>query len=138
MTLVRELDYRQTKDNARKVLSQLRKWERIAGKSLIDVRSPMITDMPRSLGVSVNRAADGIAERLHAEMERDAILSALARLSYRSREILSMTYRDVEKASVYEISLALGYSEIAVKKFRSVALLEFAEAYKNGRLLVRK
>lgn len=138
MTLVRELDYRQTKDNARKVLSQLRKWERIAGKSLIDVRSPMITDMPRSLGVSVNRAADGIAERVHAEMERDAILGALARLSYRSREILSMTYRDVEKASVYEISLALGYSEIAVKKFRSVALLEFAEAYKNGRLLVRK
>lgn len=138
MTLVRELDYRQTKDNARKVLSQLRKWERIAGKSLIDVRSPMITDMPRSLGVSVNRAADGIAERVHAEMERDAILSALARLSYKSREILSMTYRDVEKASVYEISLALGYSEIAVKKSRSVALLEFAEAYKNGRLLVRK
>lgn len=138
MTLVPEIDYRQTKRNARKVLAQYRKWERIAGKSVIDIKSPILSDMPRTLGVSVNKTQDGIVERIHAEMNRDAILKALVALPFRSRQILVMTYCEYEKATSDEISEVMGYSEIAIKKYRSVALLEFAEAYKHGKLLARK
>jgi hypothetical protein len=49
-----------------------------------------------------------------------------------------MTYCDQEKATTLEIALYMKYSEIAIKKFRSIALLEFAEAYKHGELLVKK
>ncbi|MEW4403789.1 hypothetical protein AB1I62_08645 [Enterococcus sp. AN402] len=48
-----------------------------------------------------------------------------------------MTYREPEKDSVYEISLDMRYREIPIKKYRSVALMEFTEAYKHGELLVR-
>ncbi|EAD0738604.1 autolysin [Listeria monocytogenes] len=138
MHLFPEIDKRKTKMNARKVLSHYRKWERIAGRPKIDIRSPLITDMPRTLGVSLNKTEDSILERLVAEMERDAILRALAVLPLRSRKILFMTYCEPEKASVYEISKILKYSEIAIKKYRAIALIEFAEAYKHGELLVEK
>ena len=138
MALLPEIDTRKTKMNARKILSQYRKWERIAGKAAIDIKSPLLSDMPRTLGVTINKPEDGLWERVHAENERDAILRALALLGWRSRQILYMTYCDQEKATTLEIALYMKYSEIAIKKFRSIALLEFAEAYKHGELLVKK
>lgn len=80
--LVPEIDYRQTKRNARKVLAQYHKWERIAEKSLIDIKSPILSDMPRTLGVFVNKTQDGIAERVHAEMNRDTILKAVGSFEF--------------------------------------------------------
>lgn len=138
MALLPEVDTSKTKMNARKVLAQYRKWERIAGKAPIDIKSPIISDMPRTLGVSVNKTQDGIVERVNAEVNRDAIMRALSALSFRSRKILDMTYCEPEKASVYEISLELRYSEIRIKELRSIALLEFAEAYKGGQVIAYK
>lgn len=138
MTLVPELDKRQTKRNARKVLSQLRKWERIAGKSMIDIRSPLISDMPRSLGVSMNRAEDGIIERVHAETERNAIVSALACLSHTHREILFYAFCNREPYRNYEIAHEVHIPLRSVERHKSDALLEFAEAYRKGQLLCEK
>ena len=45
--LLKEVDFRQTKANARNVLKSFRRLERIAG-SLIDLKSPIITDMPKA------------------------------------------------------------------------------------------
>ena len=135
LQLFPKIDTKKTKMNARKVLAQYRKWERITGKSMIDIRSPQLSDMPKTLGVSVNKTQDGIVERVYAEMQRDAILRALERLSFVSRQILFMTYVEREKYSVWEIAKELGYSEPHVKRLRHIALLEFAEAYKNGQLL---
>ena len=92
MALLPEVDANNTKMSARKILSQYRKWERIAGKAAIDIKSPLLSDMPRTLGVSINKPEDGLLERVYAENERDAILRALASLSWRSRKILAMTY----------------------------------------------
>ncbi|MFQ7604610.1 MAG: ArpU family phage packaging/lysis transcriptional regulator [Enterococcus avium] len=138
MALLPEVDANNTKMSARKILSQYRKWERIAGKAAIDIKSPLLSDMPRTLGVSINKPEDGLLERVYAENERDAILRALDSLSWRSRKILAMTYCEPEKASVYEISLELHFSEVHVKRLRHIALLEFAEAYKHGQCLVYK
>ncbi|EMF0060909.1 autolysin, partial [Enterococcus hirae] len=40
MNLLREVDFKQTRDNARNVLKNFRRLERIAGRSLIDIKSP--------------------------------------------------------------------------------------------------
>ncbi|MDT2512570.1 autolysin, partial [Enterococcus avium] len=47
MALLREVDFYQTKCNARKILKNYRKWVRIAGKSMIDIKSPVMSDMPK-------------------------------------------------------------------------------------------
>lgn len=109
---------------------------RIASKSAIDIKSPLplLSDINRTLAVSINKTEDGLLERVHAENEREVIIRALVALSWS----LAMTYCEPEKDSVYEISLDMRYREIAIKKYRSVALMEFTEAYKHGKLLVRK
>lgn len=135
MTLLPKLDERQTRKNARGVLKQYRKWQRIAGRPLIDIKSPIITDIPKSESIG-NRAEDAILERLSAEYERDCIISALASLAVVNRQILYYSFCDIEKHSNYEIGILLrGYSEKNVEKLKGIALIEFAEAYKKGILL---
>ncbi|WP_446912912.1 ArpU family phage packaging/lysis transcriptional regulator [Enterococcus faecium] len=77
MQLLREVDFKQTRCNARDVLKNFRRLERMAGRSLIDIKSPIITDMPK----------------------------------------------------------IRGYGEKNVEKLKSIALIEFAEAYKKGVLV---
>ena len=60
MALLSEVDANNTKMSARKILSQYRKWERIAGKAAIDIKSPLLSDMPRTLGVTINKPEDGL------------------------------------------------------------------------------
>ncbi|WP_446912308.1 ArpU family phage packaging/lysis transcriptional regulator [Enterococcus faecium] len=110
MQLLREVDFKQTRCNARDVLKNFRRLERMAGRSLIDIKSPIITG--------------------------DAILAALMALSLISRQILYYSFCDVNKHSNYEIGqLIRGYGEKNVEKLKSIALIEFAEAYKKGVLV---
>ncbi|MEW4403790.1 hypothetical protein AB1I62_08650 [Enterococcus sp. AN402] len=55
IVLLPEIDINKTKMNARKVLSQYRKWERIASKAAIDIKSPLLSDIHRTLVVSINK-----------------------------------------------------------------------------------
>ena len=48
MMLLREIDFRRTRQNAKSILRNYRRLERIAGRSKIDVRSQIITDMPKT------------------------------------------------------------------------------------------
>ncbi|EFU12690.1 phage transcriptional regulator, ArpU family [Enterococcus faecalis TX1341] len=136
--LLREVDFRQTKANARNVLKNFRRLERIAGRSLIDLKSPIITDMPKSQSHG-NKAEDALVQLADVEAERDAILSALMALSLISRQVLYYSFCDVEKHTNWEIGqLIRGYGEKNVEKLKSNALIEFAEAYKHGILVVYK
>ena len=134
----REVDFNQTRKNARKVLSTYRRLERTVGRSSIDLRSPLITSMPKSPSYG-NKAEDALVQRVDAEKERDAIVSALMRLSLISRQILYYSFCDVDKHSNAEIGdLIHGYGEKNVEKLKSIALIEFAEAYKGGKALSYK
>ncbi|EPH86972.1 phage transcriptional regulator, ArpU family [Enterococcus faecalis 06-MB-DW-09] len=138
MTLLPEIDKKETKRQARAVLSQYRQLNRIASRMPIDIKSPIITDMPRG-GGSQNKSQDAFLEWIDAEIERDAIVAALARLGLRSRQILYYSFCDPEKRSNYEIGrLMCGYSEKNIEKLKSIALLEFADAYREGKCLTRK
>ncbi|MGM0143746.1 ArpU family phage transcriptional regulator [Enterococcus sp. AZ153] len=135
MNLLREVNFKQTRDNARSVLKNFRRLERIAGRSLVDIKSPVITDMPK-VPSHGNRAEDAMIQLADAETERNAILGALMALSLISRQILYYSFCDVEKHSNYEIGqLICGYGEKNVEKLKSNALIEFAEAYKKGSLI---
>lgn len=132
MQLFKEVDFKQTRANARNVLKNFRRLDRIAGRSLIDIKSPIITDMPRVPSIG-NKSEDAMIQKVDAEAERDAILAALMALSLISRQILYYSFCDVEKHSNYEIGqLISGYGEKNVEKLKSIALIEFAEAYKKG------
>ena len=135
MNLLREVNFKQTRDNARSVLKNFRRLERIAGRSLVDIKSPVITDMPK-VPSHGNKSEDAIIQLADAETERNAILGALMALSLISRQILYYSFCDVEKHSNYEIGqLICGYGEKNVEKLKSNALIEFAEAYKKGALI---
>lgn len=135
MQLLRDVDFKQTRCNARDVLKNFRRLERMAGRSLIDIKSPIITDMPRSPKHG-NKAEDALIQMMDIEAERDAILVALMSLSLISRQILYYSFCDVNKHSNYEIGqLIQGYGEKNVEKLKSNALIEFAEAYKKGSLI---
>ena len=135
MQLFKEVDFKQTRANARDVLKNFRRLERIAGRSLIDIKSPIISDMPKVLSRG-NKAEDAMIQLMDAEAERDAILAALMALSLISRQILYYSFCDIEKHSNYEIGqLISGYGEKNVEKLKSIALIEFAEAYKKGALV---
>ena len=135
MQLLREVDFKQTRCNARDVLKNFRRLERMAGRSLIDIKSPIITDMPKAPKHG-NKTEDAIIQMMDIEAERDAILAALMALSLISRQILYYNFCDVNKHSNYEIGqLIRGYGEKNVEKLKSIALIEFAEAYKKGVLV---
>jgi len=114
--LLKEVDFSQTRANARAVLKNFRRLDRIAGRSLVDVRSPIITDMPKGIK--------------HGNKAEDALIS---------RQVLHYSFCDVEKHPNWEIGqLIRGYGEKNVEKLKSNALIEFAEAYKHGTLVVYK
>ena len=122
--LLKEVDFRQTKANARNVLKSFRRLERIAGRSLIDLKSPIITE-----------TEDALVQLADAEAERDAILSALMALSLTSRQILHYSFCVQDHYSNYKIAREVGYSERSIQRMKSEALIEFAEAYRNGKII---
>lgn len=134
IALLREVDFYQTKCNARKILKNYRKWVRIAGKSMIDIKSPVMSDMPKGDRWG-NKAEDGMIQFMEAEAERDAILAALMALGLTSRQVLYYRYCTTDSYSNYKIAREIGYSERSVERLMSEALIEFAEAYKKGRLI---
>lgn len=134
IALLREVDFYQTKCNARKILKKYRKWVRISGKSMIDIKSPIMSDMPKGDRWG-NKVEDGMIQFMEAEAERDAILAALMALGIISRQVLYYRYCTPESNSNTKIASEIGYSERSVERLMSDALIEFAEAYKKGRLL---
>ena len=76
MNLLREVDFKQTRDNARNVLKNFRRLERIAGRSLIDIKSPVITDMPK-VPSHGNKAEDAMIQLADAEAERERQLHGI-------------------------------------------------------------
>lgn len=134
IALLREVDFYQTKCNARKVLKKYRKWNRIAGKSNIDIKSPIMSDMPKGDRWG-NKVEDGMIQFMEAEAERDAILAALMALGITSRQVLYYRYCATDSYSNYKIAREIGYSERSVERLVSDALIEFAEAYRKGKLI---
>lgn len=134
MMLLPEVDIKRTKANARRTLKSYRRLERIVGRASIDIKSPVITDLPKAPTYG-NKVEDAIVQLADAEMEMNAIITALMKLSLISRQILHYSYCSRDMFTNYKISREIGYSERSVERMKSIALIEFAEAYRNGKLI---
>lgn len=134
IALFREVDFHQTRKNARKVLKTFRRLERIAGRSKIDVRSPIITDTPKNRPYG-NGTEEAIIQLIDAEAERDAIIAGLMRLKLTNRQILYYAFCSRESFSNQRIADNLGYSVRQIERMKSEALVEFSESYGQGRLI---
>lgn len=131
--LVKELNERQTKTNAKKILRMFRQLERQAGKRL-HLQSPKLTDMPKSQ-LTPKVFGDRSARRADAEKECQEIIAALHQLDQKEREVLELTYFTLQKYSRIQIAHQMKYSESRIKQIKSDAFIQFAYAYKNGKLL---
>ena len=134
IALLREVDFYQTRKNARKVLKKFRRYERIAGAALIDVRSPIISDMPKKTS-NENGTEKAMLHLINAEAERDAIIAGLMSLRLTNRQVLYYTFCSKDPFSNQRIADELGYSVRQIERMKSEALVEFAESYKRGKLI---
>jgi len=135
--LLRDVDFNQTRKNAVNTLKNYRRLQRITGRSKIDIKSPIITDMPKTPSQG-NKTEDALLQHMDAEGELNAIVAGLMALSRTSRAVLYYSFCDKERWTNDLIGMEIGYSERQVRRVKEDALIEFAEAYKKGKLISYK
>lgn len=137
MYLLPEIDSKQTKKNAKKVLNQYRGLARIAGRSLTDIKSPSVTGMPKvtSFGNSKEIKNTNV---LSATIEIEDVEQAVSNLSKECLEVIYFTYMSKEYHTKTDIA-GLVFGSInaykTVDRRLSEGLLQFSEAYRGGSLL---
>lgn len=136
--LLPRIDESKTKANARRVLKQCRRLQRIAGRTFEQLKSPIITDMPRSDGYG-NSNEEKIIKyldlKLDAENKLCEIAKAVASLGCEERLVLYYAYFDREEHYNWWIADLLNVSLRTLEDLKSDSLIKFADAYQNGRLL---
>ena len=131
-----EYNLPQTRKIAKKKLNECRRLNRIIGREPMALRSPVLSNMPKTPS-NGNNAEDAVIQRTDAEEERKAIMRALELIPTTNGQILYYTHCvGTERPSDYEISKIIGYEIKTIQAKRRDAYIEFAEAYKQGALLV--
>ena len=162
MTIIPELDYKQTRANARRVLKEWRSLQRKSGIT-VHLESPVLSDMPGNRS-NRNNVEHSMIKRFRnvsktsiefGKKEREksfAIKDALESLSDVSYDILYYSYGVANPYSIAKLSNTIKvyregelrqieeitYSAKNIEKLKGDALIEFAEAYKYKNLLVYK
>lgn len=135
MTLIPEIDEQASRDNARGLLKQFRRLARMAGRPLIDVKSPTITDMPKAHPFG-NGVEIKMTDTFDAQSAVDTILRAMALLNPESFWVLYYSYCTPEVLTGFEIAARLNVdNDKVVDYMKRKALLQFAESYPNQMLL---
>ena len=125
------IDVKQTRKNARAVLNNYRNLERLVGPVKVDFSVMMITKKFKPINDSQNE------EIIEAVSIRNSVIDALVRLSKIHFQVLYYSFCFPNKMTMYQIGEKLGYSDRTIERMKSVALIEFAEAYKSGELISR-
>ena len=138
LELFREIDEKATQAKAKKILQAYRRLCRIAGSEYTLRSASAFSDQPRSKN---NQPSNGletfVVKRLDAERERAEIDNAISLLSSDMyKEILIRRFCKARQCSNICIYMELDLSESEFYREQSKALLEFAEWYKAGELLV--
>ena len=142
MALIKEIDEQECRKNARRELKQYRILARMANVKLDDIKSPVITDMPKAPS-SGNHVEASLIKRIarteDAYREMKTIDRTLDLISFRSAWLLRFTYCMPEELQLWEIAERLQVDNAKVVSYlKQIALLEFAEAYPDQALLAFK
>ncbi len=138
MTFFPEIDEKQTIKNAKRKLREYPRWKRIAG----DVDGQKVTATysfePRQVNGTPNKAVERLAiNKVDALAELEAIEYAVGHLlNPYHRRILYEKFLSQYSKHDFEIYTELFMSEGSYYHTLSIELLEFAEVYRQGCLLV--
>lgn len=134
--LIESVDEAASIENARKCLSKYRQLARMAGKTLTDLQSPTITDMPA--GGPKEMADDKIIKRLDAKSAIDSIEYALYKMDPLNAQIIYLSYTSRTYHTMEGVALLTNMSMTTLKRHKKEALFEFAEYYDGGILLEKE
>lgn len=138
INLFAEVDKTATKKKAIKVLRRYRMLTRIAGLEYAPKVTASFSLEPKSFDGMVHSQTESMVTRkVAAEQDLQAIVRAINALSDRHySQILIECYCRNRKQYNIEVYMDLGYSESEYYRMRELAILEFAENYRNGECLV--
>lgn len=140
MDFLKEIDKQSTKNNAYKLLKQYRRFSRMAGEEYTPKLTPTYTLEPKTVrnynsGSSQTEAL--VTRRVSAWNEMEAIMKAINRvIDPLVRQVLIEKYCKWQIRTDCEIYMELGYSESEFYRKLERGVIEFAEAYRGGELLV--
>jgi len=130
-----KVDVKAARNNARALLKKFRSLARMAGRPLVDIKSPTVSDMPKTPAHG-NSQEDHIVGVVNAKAEVDKIQQAMSFLPAESYWVLYYSYFTPDYMTGWEIADKIGASDDKVVNWRkNKALLEFAEAYPGQVLL---
>ena len=140
LELFREIDEKATQAKAKKILQTYRRLCRIAGSEYTLRSASVFSDQTRSKNNQPSKGLETfVVKRLDAEREKVEIDKAISLLSSDMyKEILIRRFCKARQCSNICIYMDLDLSESEFYREQSKALLEFAEWYKAGELLVFK
>lgn len=104
------------------------KMVRYSGRSVSDLQSPVISDMPGAKSVD-NTADKRIVRRLMAESVVAQTLKALNACDSISQTIIRKLYLNDRKMYDYQVWESIGYQERRYYYYKNRALLTFADCY---------
>ena len=101
---------------------------RTSGQNITDIKSPVITDMPKGNSVG-NAAESAIMRQLFAAQIVEQTRQAVSHCDYRSQQIMQMLYLSSRHYYDYQVQEKIGYQETQYFYYKNKALLSFADAY---------
>ena len=94
MVLLPELDDKATRRNARAVLNRFRSYARMAGRPLVEIKSPTIDDMPKAQAYD-NSAEKRIVGVINAQVE----IEKIQHLFIQDMQMTSLFHQDMISSS---------------------------------------
>ncbi|SFB90461.1 phage transcriptional regulator, ArpU family [Alkalibacterium subtropicum] len=132
-----EIDNEKTKGNVHRLLSHYRSMARLADEEY----TPKITatfslELKGSGGKPSDQVGNAVARKVTAERELWKIGRAMNKLNAYHRQLLHDRYIDKREFTDVMIYMDLGMSKSTYYRELENSLIEFAESYDSGRLLV--
>lgn len=138
MNSLPDINIKQTRNNARRVLKQYRKLARIAGRSLVSIKSPVLNGIPKNNDFNSIQETKSI-QVINAQMELEEIEKAVYNLSQEYLNVIYYKYMSKETYTSRDIA-GIVFGSISanktVERRLSDGLIKFSESYRNGELLV--
>ncbi|AXN36268.1 transcriptional regulator [Latilactobacillus curvatus] len=129
-----DINEAESRQRAMKFLKRYWRIRHIAG-NVSHLKSPSYNHTPKSHN-NENGQETRTIKAIEAQQVIDNIESALACLTDEHARLLRLTYMNATKLTTVNISINLGMGESMYKYHKAVALVEFAEAYPTGELLI--
>lgn len=143
-----EVNEAKTRANAKKILKRYRGMKRMLSHYLIDshaaLSSKRLSDMPINhsnqniVEAQMIKKLDGVEKYFVWKKEIECIEEALEYMDDRGREAIERTYLVKDEKTQSYIALEMGYSLRGLENLLQRSLLEFAETYKGGEIVVWK